>query len=84
MRKFIVVLVVLVGDPRVCLVKSFHDEDEAEELRNLLLEWASNFIDNKVLISSIPLKNNERVLDFVVKYIRDNNKFFVKVLEIEK
>lgn len=84
MKKFILALIVLVEEPKVCLLKSFSKEEDAEELKEEFSNWAHNFIGNKAVVSAMPIKNNDRVLDFVVKYLRDKNKYFIKVLEVEK
>lgn len=84
MKKFILALIVLVEEPKVCLLKSFGNEEDAENLRGEFSNWAHDFMANKAMVSAMPIRNNDRVLDFVVKYVRDKNKYFIKVLEVEK
>lgn len=67
-----------------CLIKSFGDENEASNFTDEFREWVECFANNNVMISSIPVKNNDRILDFVVKYLRNDNNVSVSYKEIER
>ncbi len=67
-----------------CLIKSFGDEKEASKFTDDFREWVERFVANDVMVSSIPVKNNDRILDFVVKNLRSDNNVSVSYKEIER